>query len=112
MEIILAIEKFLLQIQGVTGIQNSLKIVIVVFSLLLLAISISAYRKTGFKKILYATAAFAIFGAQALFDFLSDYAKFFDTAYNEIIIPAMTIAILVLFFLAVVKRTRNPKSYT
>jgi hypothetical protein len=104
MEIILAIGKFLLEIQEPTGIQDSLKIVIMVFSLLLLALSVSAYRKTGFKKILYAIAAFAIFGGQALFDFLSDYAKFFDTVYNEIIILTMTLAILVLFFLAVVKR--------
>jgi hypothetical protein len=104
MEIFLAIGKSFLEIQGSTGIENVLKIVIGAFSLLLLAISISAYRKTGFKKIVYAIVAFALFGIQALFDFLADNVKFLSTAYNDVILLTMTLAILVLFFLAVVKR--------
>jgi hypothetical protein len=104
MDIILAIGKYLLDNQGPTQIQDSLKIIIVLFSLLILSLSVSAYRKTGFKKVLYATAAFAIFGSQALLDFLSDHVKLFDTAYNEIIVLSMTLAILLLFFLAVIRR--------
>jgi hypothetical protein len=104
MEITLAIGKFLLVAQGSTGMENVLKIVIGVFSLLLLTISISAYRKTGFKKIVYAILAFALFGIQALFDFLADNVKFLSTPYNDVILLTMTLAILVLFFLAVVKR--------
>ena len=101
MDIILAIGKYFLEVQGSIQIQDSLKIIILLFSLLLLALSVSAYRKTGFKKVLYATASFAVFGSQALFDFLSDYVKFFDTTYNEIIVLSMTLVILLLFFLAV-----------
>jgi hypothetical protein len=104
MEIPLAIGKFFLEIQGSTGIENILKIVIGVFSLLLVALSISAYRKTGFKKILYAVAAFALFGIQAFFDFLADNVKFLTTDYNDVILLTMTLAILALFFLAVVRR--------
>lgn len=104
MEITLAISKFFLEIQGSTGIENVLKIVIGAFSLLLLALSISAYKKTGFKKIIYAIVAFALFGIQALFDFLADNVKILGTAYNDVILLTMTLAILVLFFLAVVKK--------
>ena len=100
----LTIGKLFLQIQGSTGIEDVLKIVIGVFSLLLLALSISAYRKTGFKKIAYAIAAFALFGIQALYDFLGDYIKFLSTDYNDVILLTMTLAILALFFLAVVRR--------
>jgi hypothetical protein len=104
MEITLAIGKYFFEIQESTGIENVLKIVIGAFSLLLLALTISAYRKTGFKKIVYAIVAFALFGIQALFDFLADNVKFLGTTYNDVILLTMTLAILVLFFLAVVKR--------
>jgi len=104
MEIIFAIGKFFLEIQESTGIENILKIAIGAFSFLLLALSISAYRKTGFKKMVYAIAAFALFGIQALFDLSADNLKFLGTAYNDVILLTMTLAILILFFLAVVKR--------
>jgi hypothetical protein len=97
--------KLLLDIQESSiGIENALKIVIGIFALLLLALSVSAYRKTGFKKLVYAIAAFSLFGIQSLFDFLADNVSLFDTEYNDIILLTMTIAILVLFFVAVVKR--------
>src|SRR5919199_4050785 len=103
--VIIVLGKLLLDIQESSiGIENALKIVIGIFSLLLLALSVSAYKKTGFKKILYAIAAFALFGIQSLFDFLADHVSLFDTEYNDIILLGMTIAILVLFFVAVVKR--------
>lgn len=104
MEITLVIGKFFLEIQGSTGIENVLKIGIGALSFLLLALTISAYRKTGFKKIVYAIVAFALFMSQALFDFLADNVKFVATAYNDVILLTMTLAILVLFFLTVVKR--------
>ena len=103
--VIIVLGKLLLDIQESSiGIENVLKIVIGIFSLLLLALSVSAYRKTGFKKIVYAIAAFALFGIQSLFDFLADNVSLFDTEYNDIILLTMTVAILVLFFVAVVKR--------
>jgi hypothetical protein len=97
--------KLLLDIQESSiGIENALKIVIGIFALLLLALSVSAYRETGFKKLVYAIAAFSLFGIQSLFDFLADNVSLFDTEYNDIILLTMTIAILALFFVAVVKR--------
>src|ERR671930_2309714 len=93
--------KLLLDIQeSDIGIENALKIVIGIFSLLLLALSVSAYRKTGFKKIVYAIAAFALFGIQSLFDFLEDNVMSLDTEYGSVILLIMTLGILVLFFVA------------
>lgn len=81
-----------------------IKIAIGIFSLLLLALSISAYRKTAFKGIIYAAIAFGLFAAQLFFDYLEDSIKSLEQPYNDAIFYAMTLAILVLFFLAIVRR--------
>ena len=76
-----------------------------VFSILLLAISISALRKTGLKKIAYASAAFALFAIQLFYEYLEENIfNMLDTPYTDIILSSMTLAILVLFFLVVVKK--------
>lgn len=81
-----------------------IKIAIAAFSLLLLGLSLSAYSKTRLKKIIYAAVAFGLFAVQLFFDYLEDAVPAFETAYNDIIFYAMTLAILVLFFVAVVRR--------
>lgn len=87
-------------------VENFLKIIIGAFSIMLLAITVSAYRKTHFKKIIYAVAAFALFAFFALFDFLVDNVNFFNTLHNDvdILLLVIMLAILALFFLAVVRR--------
>ena len=77
-----------------------------IFSLLLLALSISAYRKTGLKRIIYAAIAFAMFGIQLLFESLEDTFEALDTGYGSVITSSLTLAILVLFFLAIVERNK------
>ena len=81
-----------------------IKIGIATFSLLLLGLSISAYNKTAHKGIVYAAVAFGLFAVQLFFDFLEDALKGWDQPYNDVIFYAMTLAILVLFFLAVISR--------
>ena len=81
-----------------------IKIGIAAFSLLLLGLSISAYRKTAFKGIIYAAIAFGLFAAQLLFDYLEDTIESLAQPYNDAIYYAMTLAILVFFFLAIVRR--------
>ena len=75
-----------------------------IFSLLLLGLSISAYMKTRLNKILFAAAAFALFGIQLLIESLEENIEFFDTQFISVITSAMTLGILVLFFLAIVKK--------
>jgi hypothetical protein len=81
-----------------------IKIGIAAFSLLLLGLSLSAYSKTKLKKIIYAAIAFGLFAVQLFFDYLEDAVPAFETPYNDIIFYAMTLAILVLFFVAVVRK--------
>jgi hypothetical protein len=85
-------------------ITQAIKIAIAAFSLLLLGLSISAYKKTALKRILYAAIAFGLFAIQMFFDYLEDAVEGFDTAYSDIIFYGITLAILVLFFLAIVRK--------
>jgi len=88
----------------VFGIDDGLEIGIGIFSLLLFALSISAYRNTGIKKILFASAAFALFGIQLLVDSLEDYVEWMEESVIDILVPLITLAILILFFVAIVKK--------
>lgn len=81
-----------------------IKIGIGAFSLLLLGLSISAYKKTALKGIIYAAAAFGLFAVQLFFDYLEDAIVGWEQPYNDVIFYAMTLGILVLFFLALIKR--------
>ena len=86
------------------GIENGIELAIVAFSLVLFALSITAYRNTRIKKILFAAAAFALFAIQLFVDSIEDYIVFLDEDITGIILKLMTFAILVLFFVAIVKR--------
>ena len=48
------------------GVESAIHAIIGVFSLLLLALSILAYRRTGLKKIIFAAIAFSLFAVQLL----------------------------------------------
>ena len=96
--------KLLFQTQVFENVETVIIAATGIFSLLLLALSISAYRKTGLRKILYAAAAFALFGIQLLFESFEDTFEVLDTGFGSVITASMTLAILVLFFLAIVRR--------
>jgi hypothetical protein len=85
-------------------ITQAIKIAIAAFSLLLLGLSISAYKKTALRRILYAAVAFGLFAIQMFFDYLEDAVAAFDTAYTDVIFFGITLAILVLFFMAIVRK--------
>jgi hypothetical protein len=84
-----------------------IKIGIAAFSLLLLGLSISAYRKTALKGIVYAAIAFGLFAVQLFFDYAEDAIEGWEQPFNDVIFYAMTLGILVLFFLAVVRRNKT-----
>jgi hypothetical protein len=93
-----------MEVEPYEPITQAIKIAIAAFSLLLLGLSISAYKKTAIKRILYAAIAFGLFAIQMFFDYLEDAAEGFDTAYSDIIFYGITLAILVLFFIAIVRK--------
>ena len=87
-----------------SGIETGIELGIVVFALVLFALSITAYRNTKIKKILFAAAAFVLFAIQLFVDSIEDYLTFLDEEITGIIVKLMTFAILVLFFVAIVKK--------
>ena len=74
------------------------------FALILFALSITAYRNSRIKKILFAAAAFALFAIQIFVDSIEDYITFSDEDITGIIVKLMTFGILVLIFVAIVKK--------
>jgi hypothetical protein len=92
------------EVEPYEPITQAIKIAIAAFSVLLLGLSISAYKKTAVKRILYAAVAFGLFAIQMLIDYLEDAVEAFDMPYTDIIFFGITLAILVLFFMAIVRR--------
>ena len=76
-----------------------------VFATLLAVLCISAYRNTHLKKLLYAVVAFALFVIFLVYEYVESTYRF-DTPVGDTIIPSLVLAILVLFFLAVVSKNR------
>ena len=97
-------ESLLLQVELIDTVEGIIYLSSTVLSLLLLALSISAYRNTGIKKIAYAIAAFALFAAFLFYEYLETVFKFLGETYSDLILPSMTFGILVLFFLAIVMK--------
>ena len=95
-----------MEVEPYEPITQAIKIAIAAFSLLLLGLSISAYKKTSLKRLLYAAVAFGLFSIQMFFDYLEDAVEAFDTPYSDIIFFGITLAILVLFFMAIVRRNQ------
>ena len=76
-----------------------------IFSLLLLALSISAYRRTGLRKIIFAAIAFSLFAIQLIIGSLEEtFGILEEPPIGDILTASMTLAILVMFFLAIVRK--------
>ena len=80
-------------IQALTGI----------FALLLFALSILAYKRTRLNMIIYAAGAFALFAIQLLLQALGETFDFLESPITSIVSSSLTLAILILFFLAIVR---------
>ena len=84
-------------------VENLLYVASTIFAAILTALSISAYRNTHLKKLLYAIIAFLLFGIFLFYEYL-EYSIPLDNPFTDILLPSMALSILVLFFLAIVKR--------
>ena len=91
------------EIDSFERLENWIALGIAIFSILLLALSITAFKKTGLKVTIYAIIIFALFAIQQILDSLDDIFITLDTPITGVIISSMTLAILVLFFLAIVR---------
>jgi hypothetical protein len=89
------------------SIEGAIQAAIGIFSLLLLALSILAYKRTGLKKILFAAIAFSLFAIQLILESLEETISILeDPPIGDILSSGMTLAILVLFFMAIVRKNR------
>lgn len=96
-------EIFILEIPVLDLAENLLYVVGSIFAAILIALSISAYRNTHLRKLIYATIAFSLFGIFLFYEYL-EHSMDFESPYIDIILPSMCLSILVLFFLAVVNK--------
>lgn len=84
--------------------QEVLDIAIAVFALILLALSLSAYRRTRMRRLLLVSGAFGLFAVEVLVRQLDDFVFNVGFQTAQIVVGAMEFVILLLFFLAIVVR--------
>jgi hypothetical protein len=81
-----------------------IEIMVGIFALFLFALSISAFRTFQIKKMVFAIAAFGLFAVESFIDYLEDVIPVLDTPYIDVLLAIISFAILVLFFIALIKR--------
>jgi hypothetical protein len=91
-------------VEAYEPVEQAIKIIIVAFSILLLGLSISAYRKTALKRIMYAAVAFGLFAVQLFIEYLEGAILALDAPLIDVIVTGLTLVILVLFFAAIVRK--------
>ena len=84
-------------------VESILYIIGTIFAAILIALSISAYKNTKLRKLLYAIVAFLLFGIFLFYEFL-EHSMSLENTFTEIVIPFMGLSILVLFFMAIVNK--------
>ena len=84
-------------------VENLLFVAGTIFAAIITALSISAYRNTHLKKLLYAIIAFLLFGIFLFYEYL-EYIIPLDNPFTDILLPSMALSILVLFFLSIVNK--------
>jgi len=91
------------EIDSFEGLENAIALGITVISLLLLALSVTAYRKTRLRVTIYAIIIFALFATQQFIDYLDNIIPALDNPITDVVISSLTLTILALFFLAIVR---------
>jgi hypothetical protein len=91
------------QIDSFEGLENAIALGITVISLLLLALSVTAYRKTRLRVTIYAIIIFALFAIQQFIDYLDNIIVALDNPITDVVVSSLTLTILALFFLAIVR---------
>jgi hypothetical protein len=92
----------LLDFTGEVELYESLNLVVALFAIMLLAISLIAYRRTNLRRLLLVSVAFGLFAVQAFIRELDELALVFGSGTEQVIVIILDLAILLLFFLALV----------
>jgi hypothetical protein len=75
-----------------------------ILSALLVGLTIFSYHKSGLKKLQYAAIAFSLFCIFLIYEGLEHFYSL-DNAFTDIVIPLSGSAIILFFFLAVIKKS-------
>jgi hypothetical protein len=94
----------ILDVEAGFEMREVLDIAITAFALLLMALSLSAYRKTRLRRLLMVSGAFGLFAVEVGIRQLDDFVFALGVQADQIIVAAMEFAILLMFFIAVVVR--------
>ena len=84
--------------------EEVLDVAIAIFALVLFALSLSAYKRTGLRRLLLVSVAFALFAVEVGIGQLDDFVFAVGYQTDLIVVAAMEFIILLLFFLAIVAR--------
>jgi hypothetical protein len=79
-----------------------LSLVVGVFALVLLALSITAYRKTNLRRLLFVSFAFGLFAVEVSIRQIDFFVFSIGSGTLEVLSTVMDLVILLLFFLALV----------
>ena len=105
--LLIVLFSFISQIDSFEGLEKAIALGITVISLLLLALSVTAYRKTHLRITIYAIIIFALFAIQQFIDYLDDIFVELDIPITDVVISSLTLTILAVFFLAIVRTKIN-----
>ena len=81
-----------------------------ILSLVLVLLSISSYKKSGLKKLMYAVIAFSLFCVFLIYENL-EHVFSLDNAFTDIIIPLSGLVIILFFFFAAVKKPNRTSGF-
>jgi Na+/glutamate symporter len=81
--------------------EDALDLAVAVFSLILLSLSLNAYRRTGMRRLLLVSVAFGLFAVQVLVKYI-DAAVMLGSTNDQILSTLLSFAILLCFFAALV----------
>ncbi len=85
--------------------EELLNLAIALFALILMILSVSAYQKTGMRKLLWVSIAFALFAVEVAIKQLDVFVFAVGFQTEQVIVAVIDFFILLLFFLAVVSKT-------
>ena len=77
-----------------------------IIAALLFTLSLSANKNSRLKNLLYAVIAFSLFVIFLIYEYV-EHTYTFDTPVTDIVVPSIVLAILVLFFLAIINRNKS-----
>ena len=92
-----------LAIESDFDIGQIINLAIIIFSIVLFALAITAYKNTKVKKIAFAATAFALFAIQLGLEYVDEAIHLLEDQLDTVL-SLITLAILLLFFFAIVKK--------